>query len=69
MSDEFLPDHPKSGFYFSDKGPMLAPHEEPPILSDAMGDSRHQTNAIRGHWDATTIVNTGLTRGRDKNVR
>lgn len=62
MADmEMFPQHPKSGFYFGDKGQMLAPHIEAPLMSNAEGETRHQTSPMSPAWDSTTIVNTGLT--------
>lgn len=61
MSDGMFPDHPKTGFYFADKGQTLAPHLQMPLESSAQGESRHQTSPMSPSWDSTTIVNTGLT--------
>jgi len=59
----FAGNHGAEGAWSSLKGRMLAPHEAAPLTSTASGDSRHQTDAMAGHWDSTTIVNTGMTRG------
>lgn len=64
MSDEgMFPQHPRSGDWETLKGRMLSPHLQPVLTSTASGDSRHQTDAMAGHWDSTVIVNTGMTRG------
>jgi hypothetical protein len=65
MADDsgLFPQHPKVGDWNSLKGSMLAPHEEPPIYSTAMGDTRHQTDAMAQSWDSTVVVTTGLTGG------
>lgn len=64
MSDQgMFPQHPRSGPWETLKGSMLAPHEAAPMTSTASGDSRHQTDAMTGHWDSTVIVSTGMTRG------
>lgn len=58
---EMFPQHPKSGFYYSEKGPMLAPHLQMGMESSAMGDSRHQAPTMSPSWDSTIVVNTPLT--------
>jgi len=64
MSEEGLfPQHPRSGDWETLEGKMLAPHIAAPLMSTAQGDSRHQTDAMAGHWDSNVIVNTGMTRG------
>ncbi len=64
MSDEgMFPQHPRSGDWETLKGRMLSPHISAPLTSTAGGDSRHQTDAMAGHWDSNVIVNTGMTRG------
>ena len=60
----FAGDHNTSSEWQTLKGKMLAPHELPVLQSTAMGDTRHQTNAMpTTKWDASTIVNTGITGG------
>ena len=63
MSEGLFPQHPRSGPWETLKGSMLAPHEAAPIESKSEGDTRHQTDAMAGHWDSDTIVTTGMTRG------
>jgi hypothetical protein len=64
MSEEGLfPQHPRSGDWETLEGKMLAPHIAAPLMSTAKGDSRHQTDAMAGHWDSNVIVTTGMTRG------
>lgn len=59
------PQHPKTGDWNTLKGSMLAPHEEPPLLSTAMDNKRPQSDSAMPSqsWDATEIVNTGMTGG------
>jgi len=63
---DFFSDHPRSSQGGADKGPMLAPHIAGPLLSEAMGESRHQTDAVNQLWDSTVLVTTGVTRGSSK---
>ena len=56
-----FPQHPKTGDWCTLKGRMLAPHEEPVLMSSSMGDSRHIDEAPSIDWASTTIVNTGMT--------
>lgn len=65
MSDTagLFPNHPRSGFYFSEKGAMLQPHLAMPMESTSEGDSRHQAPTTSPSWDSTTIVTTGMTKG------
>jgi hypothetical protein len=43
---------------------MLAPHLMLPLESEAMGDSRHQTNNMPSElWNACVIVDTPMTGG------
>ncbi|HEY6019694.1 MAG TPA: hypothetical protein VIY48_07280 [Candidatus Paceibacterota bacterium] len=63
MSEGLFPQHPRSGDWETLKGRMLSPHTAAPLTSTASGDSRHQTDAMAGHWDSTVIVSTGMTRG------
>lgn len=58
-----FPQHPKVGPWETLKGGTLAPHMAAPLESNAMGDSRHQTDAMAQKWDSEVIVNTPLTRG------
>lgn len=58
-----FPQHPRTGPWETLKGGTLAPHMTAPLESTSSGDSRHQTDAMAGHWDSNTIVNTGMTRG------
>jgi hypothetical protein len=59
-----FPNHPRSGFYFSEKGKAMEAWEMTPLESTSSGDSRHQTpDNITQTWDSTTIVDTGETRG------
>jgi len=63
MSDGtmFAGDHSPDGVFASLKGPMLAPHLQMPMESNAMGDSRHIDEAATLAWDASVIVTTGCT--------
>lgn len=56
-----FPQHIKSGEFYTLKGSMLAPHEEPVLMSSAMGDSRHIDEAPSIDWASTIIENTGMT--------
>lgn len=58
-----FPQHPKTGPWETLKGGTLAPHMQAPLESTSSGDSRHQTDAMAGKWDANVLVNTGMTRG------
>lgn len=62
-SSMFAGDHPRSGDWETLKGRMLSPWLQAPLYSSAMGDTRHQTDAMAQKWDSTVVVNTGLTRG------
>ena len=60
---EWFDGHPRTGKW-SDKGSMLAPHEQMPMTSTSSGDSRHQTGKNwSGNWDAQFRSPTGMTRG------
>lgn len=58
-----FPQHARSGPWETLKGSMLSPHIAGPIEGGATGDSRHQTDAMAGHWDSNVLVSTGMTRG------
>lgn len=64
MGEFFAGDHGPEGVWASEKGRMLAPHLQMPMESEAMGDSRHQTNNMPGElWNACVTVDTPLTGG------
>jgi len=66
MADDsgLFPQHPRSGDWETLKGQALAPHLQMPLESSAMGDSRHQTNAMPSQmWDSNVVVMTGQTGG------
>jgi len=62
---EFLPQHPKSGDWYSLKGKMMAPYELSVLESTAMMNTRPQSDlAMPGNmWDADIVVSTPLTGG------
>lgn len=45
------------------EGQTLSPMLQMPLMSTAMGDSRHQTDDINQLWNTTVIVNTPMTGG------
>jgi hypothetical protein len=59
----FAGNHGPVGVWRSEKGSMLQPHLQMPLESEAMGDSRHQTDNVNQLWDSTVIVNTPMTGG------
>lgn len=64
MSDWFAGNHGPEGVWRSEKGSMLAPHIQAPMESEAMGDSRHQTNNMPSEtWNECVVVQTPLTGG------
>ena len=56
-----FPQHPKTGPWESLKGGTLAPHMAAPMMSNAMGDSRHIDESPVIDWASTIIVSTGQT--------
>lgn len=61
---EFLPQHPKSGDWYSLKGKMMTPPELPYMTSTNHMNPRPQAqSSIDGLWDSDTVVNTPLTHG------
>jgi hypothetical protein len=59
----FAGDHGPDNAWRSEKGTTLSPHLMLPLESEAMGDSRHQTDDINQLWDSTVIVQTPMTGG------
>lgn len=60
----FAGDHGPEGAWHSLKGGTLTPPLQMPLESEAMGDSRHQTNDMPSQrWDAHVVVHTPLTGG------
>lgn len=60
----FAGDHGPEGVWSSLKGSTLAPHLMMPLESEAMGDSRHQTNDMPSErWNECVVVQTPLTGG------
>lgn len=45
------------------EGATLSPMLQMPLMSEAKGDSRHQTDNVNQLWNTTVIVNTPLTGG------
>lgn len=61
---EWLPQHPKTGEFYSLKGRMLTPPELPYMTSTAHNNPRPQAqSSIDGLWDKDTVVSTPLTGG------
>lgn len=63
MGEFFAGNHGPEGVWKSEKGRMLAPHLQMPMESEAMGESRHQTDNVNQLWNTTVVVSTGMTRG------
>lgn len=60
----FAGNHGPEGVWRSEKGGTMSPHLQMPLESDAMGDSRHQTDDMPDRmWDAHVVVQTPLTGG------
>lgn len=62
---EWLPQHPKTGEFYSLKGRMLTPPELPALHSTAMMNTRPQSDLAMPSnlWDSDTVVHTPLTPG------
>lgn len=59
---EFLPQHPKTGEFYSLKGRMLTPPELPYMESTVHMNQRPQSQSSMGElWNQCVIVNTGET--------
>lgn len=48
---------------WAQEGQTLTPPLAMPLMSDAMGDSRHQTDNVNQLWNTTVIVNTPIIGG------
>lgn len=61
---KFAGNHGPINAWKSEMGSNLSPHLMLPLESEAMGDSRHQTNDMPSQrWDAHVVVQTPLTGG------
>jgi len=64
MTDgSWLPNHPKSGDWYSLKGKMLSPYEMAPLESTSHGSGPGVQPAGGISPDSTITVNTPLTMG------
>lgn len=60
----FAGDHSPAGVWQSEKGGMIAAPLQMPLESEAMGDSRHQTNDMPSErWNECVVVQTPMTGG------
>lgn len=62
MTDMF-PNHPRTGFYFSEKGGLIDAYEQPTDESIVPTDSRVNVPTESPSWDSSTIEDTPMTSG------
>src|SRR5690242_15826675 len=62
MSEGMFPNHPRSGFYFSAKGGMIAPYEAATMESTSESNGRNQADTTSPVWSGF-IEDTGTTTG------
>lgn len=68
---EMFPNHPKSGFYYSDKGGMVAPYEAPTQEDIENTTSRVNVPTESPMWNETIIEmtpTTGAATGYDSSL-